>query len=364
MIRALLLVMVIGLIPACSDEKAPDTTPAEATAPENEPDLSAQLRKQVAETVDASCARTQKLANSVSQFLDSPTPANLVQTEDDWRSAHLAFRRVDFLYSLTDLPEPQMFGERDPIDATPILAGYLDQVPGYPNTGLVYSEVPLSPDFLRKEHQSTDFYYLTLGFHPLEVLLWPSADQTQADKVAAFVLPDKRPENEINVVAQRRKLTGLIADQLQRDMAPLCEPRNVAYLLNALVELKNQRVSVLTRVKKRLTETTGSTLQGWATHPDGEDRNGLPVSHSPRARSEFSEMATLTGELRERWLPVFLDGFRKDSADVDKALAGLASQLREISAAKAPIPTDQLKSVRQQLATVKEKLEAGAGNQR
>lgn len=353
--RGLAVLLGAGmLIAGCSDK-----TPADKDAAKNEAAPAARvsqpLQDGVEQTTTSTCKAADALNDAITGFLDAPNDDNLETARRAWREAHSDYRQLAFLYALAGQPMPQQHNDRDPIDAHPLLPGYLDQVPGYPHSGLTYSEVPLTPDYLRKEHQSTDFYYLTLGFHPLESLLWPAGADGTDETIQRYQRPEKPPEETVNAPERRHDLLRLIANALDRDIQTLCTAQNTAYLVTGLVELDGHPGRAAATLDKALGAKIGKPLAAWTQSPDGEDHNGMPLAHSPEAATDFSELAALVRHLATEWNEALLAGV--DSADtLDQQMQALAKQLAAIDMTQAPINTDALDAARQALAQVRETL--------
>lgn len=210
---------------ACSKPEAP--------APASEPSLPPSAA--VVARTDAVCEGTAKLHQRVGTFLEQPSAESLMLAQASWTEAHNAYRLLQSDYQVAGLPLPQWVDERDPIDAWPMLPGYLDSVPGYPHSGLVFSEVPLTPDFLAQEHQSTDFAYLTRGFHPLQFMLWGNEDDDAASQSQKFVRQGAA-EEAIDATGRRQDLTRLISNTLKRDSQTFCTDGERRRLSSALEE--------------------------------------------------------------------------------------------------------------------------------
>lgn len=352
------LVVLLGagmLIAGCSDK-----TPADKDAAKNEAAAPAAripqpLQDGVEQTTTSACKAADTLNNTITGFLDEPNDDNLETARQAWREAHSDYRQLAFLYALAGQSMPQQHNDRDPIDAHPLLPGYLDQVPGYPHSGLTYSEVPLTPDYLRKEHQSTDFYYLTLGFHPLESLLWPAGTDGIDETIQRYRLPKTTPEETVNAPERRHDLLRLIANVLDRDVKTLCNAQNTAYLVTGLAAFDNHPGRAAAALDKRLGATIGQPLTAWSQSPDGEDHNGMPVAHSPEAATDFRELAALVRHLSAKWTDVLLDGTDAVST-LNQQMQALATQLEAIDMTQAPIHTDALEAAQQALAQVRETL--------
>ena len=224
---------------------------------------------------------------------------NLAKARVAWRQAHLAWRRFDQLLALTGLEENLQ--DKALIDATPMLPGYLDHVPDYPASGLVYSETPLSAQFLQQEHQSTDPLYLTLGFHPLHLLLFGSVDSGRS---LADLQPTKKTQanDRIDAQARRRQLLQVVTEELVRTIKPHCQDTAITADIAALQATVMQQRLVL-GIRRQL-EALARQLALWQANPAGEDHNGLPVGHDAAPALEFTEWQGLISDLRQRWLPL------------------------------------------------------------
>lgn len=260
----------------------------------------------VSEQSEAFCQETRALQQSVNAFLDKPDTETLAKARQQWRQTHKQYARLAVGYRLAGLTPPQIRDDRDPIDAHPMLPGYLDQVPGYPQSGLVYSEVPMTPDFLRGEHQSTDFYYLTLGLHPLETLLWNSTGQSDQQRVALFIPPTQTADDQVDARARRVDLLRLVAHALPRDAATLCTAAQVRALSTELTGLASRPEALKQAVSDTLAQVVEQPLEAWKANPDGEDRNGMPIWHSPQAQSDFEDLKVQLDSLTGHWLPPLL----------------------------------------------------------
>lgn len=223
--------LVALLLSACNPAPEPAGTEPQEAPVTVTPD--ADTRNWVTRHSQALCDTTAELHDRVTTFLDAPSGDTLDAARALWRQAHDHYRLLRAGYQLAGLQPPHVADGRDPVDAWPLIPGYLDQVPGYPYSGLVYSEVPLTPDFLAAEHQSTDFDYLTLGFHPLEFMLWGNPGEGREDQAQKFAGQVDSPD-QLDSPGRRRDLTRLISNQLQRSVAPLCSAEEQARLASAL----------------------------------------------------------------------------------------------------------------------------------
>lgn len=96
--------------------------------------------------------------------------------------------------------------------AGPALAGFIDAIPGYPDSGLVHDEtVTLSMDSLLQQHQVTDDGEVALGLFALEVLLFGVTERVPDD----FVTLTASSGPGQAAAARRSTLTALVATDLQ-----------------------------------------------------------------------------------------------------------------------------------------------------
>ncbi|SFM61661.1 imelysin family protein [Marinobacter zhejiangensis] len=227
------LIAVITLaLSACNQAPEPEQSQPPITSA-TPPDAEAMER--VGQRSDAVCATVATLHATVTGFLDAPSTDALQAAQAAWLDAHDHYRLLAADYKLAAIAPPQVSNDRDTVDAWPMIPGYLDQVPGYPRSGLVYSEVPLTPDFLASEHQSTDFHYLTQGFHPLEFMLWGSEEETPASQALKFD-PGQANDDDLDIPGRRRDLTRLMSVTLARSVEPLCVQEEQTRLAMALAK--------------------------------------------------------------------------------------------------------------------------------
>lgn len=317
LLPALLLLTACGEPPE-PENRHPDQRPSSVEIPDA-------VRDQVEELSTAVCESANNAKASVTAFLDSPTPETLIAARAQWRQAHQSYANLIVAYTLAGQKPPHIEGDRDTLDAYPILSGYLDRVPGYPRSGIVYSEVPLTPAFLRSQHQSTDFFYLTLGFHPLETMLWGSADQDPEERVTLYIKPESVDEDRIDSHARRVELLRLIAHGLNRDVRMHCPPAGLESLMGELTLLTGSVASAKQAIAGALEALIGPQLSAWQNNPHGEDRNGMPVWHAPFAKTDFTEMSAQVAALQTQWLPALMPN--ASDADARNALEGRFSVL-------------------------------------
>ncbi len=315
----------ILLLTACGEPRAPENQKSDQSPPSAE--ISDVIRDRVEGLSNAVCGSAKDLKTSITSFLNSPTPETLMAARTHWRQAHQSYDNLMLAYQLARQDPLHIEDDRDTVDASPILPGYLDRVPGYPRSGIVYSEVPLTPEFVRKEHQSTDFLYLTLGFHPLEAMLWGSADQSAEARAMLYVSTESVPEDKVDSRARRVDLLRLIAHGLNRDVGTLCPLAGQEPLMSKLALLSKNEARAKQAIAGALEAVVEPKLSAWQNNPEGEDRNGMPVWHAPFAKTDFTSMSVQVTALRTQWLPVLAP--HDPEADSREALEERFSVLSE-----------------------------------
>ncbi|MEX0605656.1 MAG: imelysin family protein [Marinobacter sp.] len=317
------------LLTACGEPPEPENQNAGQTFPNAE--IPAVIRDQVDALSTTVCDSAEGLKTNITTFLNSPNPETLSEARAQWRQAHQSYARLMVAYNLAEREPPHIEEDRDTQDAFPMLSGYLDRVPGYPRSGIVYSEVPLTPDFLRSEHQSTDFLYLTLGFHPLETMLWGSADQGTEERAKLYVQKESVAEDKVDSHARRAELLRLIAHRLSRDARVHCPAAGLETLMRDLTLLADNKALARQAIARALETLIEPRLSAWQNNPGGEDRNGMPVWHAPFAKTDFTEMASQVDALQTRWLTALMPDAREAESDntLENRFSALAERLNQ-----------------------------------
>ena len=107
------------------------------------------------------------------EFLDAPSQIRLRQLQDAWSTAHQHYAACRIFQQPIASDRQTLEFVRNQLDAWPIMGGFLDAVPLYPDTGLINDgAIVMSIDTLVEQHQLTDPTEVTLGFHAMEFLLW------------------------------------------------------------------------------------------------------------------------------------------------------------------------------------------------
>jgi hypothetical protein len=102
------------------------------------------------------------LDESLRRYLADPETTTRDGLQNAWRNAHGAYIR-------TQLLTPAISPSVDLVDSWPIAEGFLDNLPAYPDSGLISDiTLPMTSSAISGQHQITDRSEASLGFHVLE----------------------------------------------------------------------------------------------------------------------------------------------------------------------------------------------------
>lgn len=113
-------------------------------------------------------------------FTQEPSLNGLQQASEALDKTHALFVSGDFLDTCCGIYSPDLSNSENDsaklsiktkLDQYPLLPGYLDAVVGYPYSGLIYSDIPITRESMEQEFQLGDPAYVSLGFHALELIL-------------------------------------------------------------------------------------------------------------------------------------------------------------------------------------------------
>ena len=156
------------------------------------------------------------------------------------------------------------------IDAHPLLPGYLDTVYGYPYSGLIHSDIPLTLANLYQEFQLGDPAYVTLGFHALEVMLKGSDQERKLSDFAKLKALQEKHETDPEL--RRSLYSNLLAEQIRQDIfqLPANWRQNIRGLLFSLDE--SQSVGLKSRLVKSIKEqNTSSGVENTQTQAEADE---------------------------------------------------------------------------------------------
>lgn len=193
-------------------EKTPETMNKRTVAPIDRNQMlqiAAHLKHHAASSRNELTQEVTALRDATMQFLEHPDEQGHSTVQLRWKSAHEAYARAQFGFLTTDEERRQLIYR---IDAWPVQPGFIDDMPLYPESGIINDEtLTLSPDVLIGQHGITDDEEVALGFHSLEYLIF------------ARPLADFAQESDLTSVARRRQFLTIVANQLVNDTYSMVE---------------------------------------------------------------------------------------------------------------------------------------------
>lgn len=242
--------LVTSLMMGCSDRSVEPDSPASPAIPAEQEDIAQQPDHASADSspqTEVHRAPLQDLVDEIEAYyislLDAsdtlqenalqlarkPSNEQLKRTIFAWSQAHDLYLSGFFLNDLltvTNQPEPGNSSKNGipsdlhiRLDQHTLLPGYLDSVAGYPYSGLIHSEIPLTKEALQDEFQLGDHAYVTLGFHAFEIILKGGDGQR---KYSDFSPPKKNQDSSKAAAPVRRSLYGIVlASEIENDLRQL-----------------------------------------------------------------------------------------------------------------------------------------------
>lgn len=177
----------------------------------------------------------------------APDAAQLEAARNAWALLYSHFNRAWTILASRAALDPSLAGPLARADIWPILPGYVDAVPGWPESGIVYdATLPLDVDTLLAQQDVSDPAEVSVGLQVVHQLLAgvPEAPRTVLDLTAVTeLLPSHQlplqdlPEN------RRRSYLDAASALLLEDLSLLIQPREAprpdhlpAALLQALAD--------------------------------------------------------------------------------------------------------------------------------
>lgn len=144
----------------------------------------------------------QELDSIITSLLHHPNPGALEEAQAAWIKAYSAYIRVSFFSRVPRFEKPQFRELNDTysrieerIDSWPIEPGYIDYLPLYPLSGIVNDlTLKINEEDVSAQHGFSDMRFASLGFHPIEFLLFGE----NGKRSAKDFIPQ---ENSIEVVS-------------------------------------------------------------------------------------------------------------------------------------------------------------------
>lgn len=243
-LHALNIVLLITLLSACgqtdSPAPPPESSPTEAMSeernqsPENITHSPKRLvlMKQISLLADESHTAVSTLRTRVEDFVRTPSENARKAALQAWQEAHELLQVWHWLRRL-ELYDPLLDESAvapnlrhsiwSRLDQAPLIPGYLDEVAGYPASGLMHAETPINADAIAHEHQFSDPAYVALGFHALEFMLQGDPEiPGNTERARAFASLPNDTLDPLRSPPLRRSLYVLqLAQQIDQDMQTL-----------------------------------------------------------------------------------------------------------------------------------------------
>ncbi|MFV1871719.1 MAG: imelysin family protein [Oleiphilus sp.] len=229
------------LLSACSDEQADSNAmiehpqQREEQATSTEPSLninhSPEMERLLA-TIDQQYNLTALSAESLNDALLSfaklPKQSGLDDVIDKLSNLHAVYSGLALIGKCckaiplkTSKQDPEISSIPIPVklDQHPLLPGYLDSVEGYPLSGIIHSDIPISRETMLKEFQLGDPAYVPLGFHALETLLKGGSGNR---KITDFSpIKSTRDSSDASPELRRTLYIILLGAEIQHDIETL-----------------------------------------------------------------------------------------------------------------------------------------------
>lgn len=237
------------------------------------------------------------LKDQVTQFVIAPSEKTLHNSILAWEQAHNRYLAGHFLSDLfadliTDetqnLSDQPLLDVHKRLDAHPLLPGYLDSVEGYPFSGLIHTEIPLTLATLYQEFQLGDAAYVTLGFHALEVMLKGTDKEREITEFEA--LKALQETSKAAPELRRTLYCSLLAEQIQQDIQTLPSEWQ-QQIKTVLFNLDAEQTQTL---KLRLTKT----LDRQVTEPADASQKNKKLTDSPEHKN--AQALEMEQSLREK----------------------------------------------------------------
>ncbi len=217
-------------------------------------------------------------------FTKKPSKTSYSDTIKAFEQTHARFVGGYFLDSCCSIYSPiyaspdidnTLAPSKTTLDQHPLLPGYLDVVEGYPFSGLIYSDIPLTRASMMQEFQLGDTAYVTLGFHALEVILKGS---NQNRKINEFSALSSTSDSSTASPELRRTLYAiLLATEIERDILTL-QKYWYSSLKQQYSKLPNEQadnfiLNLVLKAEKALQEDTDKSQLTKNDHWDPEIQN-------------------------------------------------------------------------------------------
>jgi putative iron-regulated protein len=196
-----LLISLCALLLTACDKTPEQATPAVPKVKYNLPtqEIISSANLNAYTGLNEAVNQAQNLESCITGFLHLPNPLSLEECQQAWVKAHQAYVRSSF-YRLIPKEEKPEYEETQTtvknlhwgLEVWPIEGGYIDYLPGYPLSGIVNDlTLKINQDTLIGQHGFSNESFASLGFHPMEFLLFgPNGKRSAKD----FIPQDNKVE--------------------------------------------------------------------------------------------------------------------------------------------------------------------------
>ncbi len=188
--NSFILCLALGSLTACDQfSNAPKHT--QAKAPEvklNANSLLSSANLFAYTQMSEALTKAQALDATIGSFLQHPNPLSLEEAQKAWIDTYNSYLKISFFWQVPRFEKPQYHEQnetyktlREDLDSWPIEPGYIDYLPMYPLSGIVNDlTLQITEEGIYEQHGFSDMRYASIGFHPMEFLLFGQDGQRSA----------------------------------------------------------------------------------------------------------------------------------------------------------------------------------------
>ncbi len=188
--NSLILCLALGSLGGCDQfSTAPkETTSAEPKIKLNTNSILSSANLFAYTQMSEALTKAQALDSIIASLLHHPNPLSLEEAQKAWVETYTSYLEISYFWQVPRFEKPQYNEEsdtyqilRDDLDSWPIEAGYIDYLPMYPLSGIVNDlTLKITAEGIYEQHGFSDRRYASIGFHPLEFLLFGENGQRSA----------------------------------------------------------------------------------------------------------------------------------------------------------------------------------------
>ena len=213
--------LLLLLLAGCSDDiEAPTPSPLAIQGEPSKVAIDNDFIDQGQQAIDTLAGSAKQLHAAINEFIENSTDQRLQALQQQWLKTHYDWHRAATYLRVGELYSgllPGLSNNIANIHQQQIQAGYLDDIEGYPGSGLVNDiNLPMTAENLRQQHQLFDTEEVTTGLNAMEFELWYR-------KLEDFDTNAKTRGNDKNQQPQqrRRTLLALLGELLIEDIQEL-----------------------------------------------------------------------------------------------------------------------------------------------